>query len=317
MLVLIVTSLFHLVLPLAWLGWLAARTPRSWITRALALSGSAFYVALLVWAGAGWGLLGWYTRWVLLAVTIPLWLLGAARARRAPRWPRGLGSWLSAASALGVALMILASLLELASASRPNAAGSVDVQSPLLAGTYLVAQGGEHESVNHHSNVTAQRHALDIVGLNAFGFGARSLGSAQLSDYVIYGAELSSPCAGEVLVARDGLDDLPVGLPSEAGLKAPLGNTVLLYCPTNDITVVLAHMKPHSLRVAAGNRVAVGAELGAVGNSGNTSEPHLHIHAVKGRVTDPLLAITGAEPVRLRIDGRLMARNDRLAGTHD
>jgi murein DD-endopeptidase MepM/ murein hydrolase activator NlpD len=110
---------------------------------------------------------------------------------------------------------------------------------------------------------------------------------------------------------RCGLDDLPVGLPGEAGRKAPLGNTVLLHC-ASDITVVLAHLKPHSVRVAAGDVVEVGRELGAVGNSGNTSEPHLHLHAVRGRVTDPALAISDAEPVLLRVDGRFPVRNDRL-----
>jgi murein DD-endopeptidase MepM/ murein hydrolase activator NlpD len=172
-------------------------------------------------------------------------------------------------------------------------------------------QGGDNEVMNHHFPVRAQRHALDIVGMNRAGFRADGLAPAELSRYAIYGAPVHAPCAGEVLLARDGLAEQPPGPLGEAGRKTPLGNTVLIYC-TSDITVVLAHLKPHSVRVAAGDRVAVGTELGAVGNSGNTTEPHLHLHAVRGKVTDPLSAVYDAEPVLLSIDGQIPVRNDRL-----
>ena len=310
-LIAIITSVFHLLLPLAWLGVLAVRTPRSWVVRALNLTGSALLVGLLVYLGAGWALLGWYTRWALLVVAAPLWLLAAARVRGALPWPRGLGGWASAAGALLVALLLVASSLQVAVGSNAAALAPVDVQNPLPVGAYLVLHGGDSEAMNHHASVPAQRHALDIVGLSGGGFRAASLAPTDLADYVIYGATLRAPCAGEVLLARDGLGDLPAGLPGEAGHEAPLGNTVLIHC-TSDITVVLAHLRPHSVRVATGDVVALGRELGAVGNSGNSSEPHLHLHAVRGRVADPVRAITDAEPVPLRIDGVLPVRNDRL-----
>jgi len=175
-----------------------------------------------------------------------------------------------------------------------------------------VVQGGDNAAMNHHFDVRAQRHALDIVRLNGDGFRASGLAPAYASEYAIYGVPLRAPCSGEVLIARDGLDEQPVGPLSEASRKRPLGNTVLLHCTTSDITLVLAHLKPHSLRVAAGDRVSVGTELGAVGNSGNTTEPHLHLHAVRGKVNDPMNALYDAEPVLLSIDGQIPVRNDRL-----
>jgi murein DD-endopeptidase MepM/ murein hydrolase activator NlpD len=45
---------------------------------------------------------------------------------------------------------------------------------------------------------------------------------------------------------------------------------------------VLAHLKNGSVRVAKGQRVERGAEIGRCGNSGNTTEPHLHFHLQDG-----------------------------------
>ena len=310
MLAALIVMLVFLVIPLAWLVVLAARAPRSWSVRALNLLGSAFCVAFSVYAG-GWSLLGWYTRWALLVVAVPLWLVAAARARGASARPRGVADWAAAAAALGLALLLGSSLVQVAPGSLDAGPRPVGVHSPLPRGEYFVLQGGDNEVINHHFQVRAQRHALDIGGSNSAGFRADGLAPAELSRYAIYGAPVHSPCAGEVLIARDGLADQPIGPLGEAGRRTPLGNTVLIHC-TSDITIVLAHLKPHSVRVAAGDRVAVGAELGAVGYSGNTTEPHLHLHAVRGKVTDPVSALYDAEPVLLSIDGRVPVRNDRL-----
>ncbi len=48
-----------------------------------------------------------------------------------------------------------------------------------------------------------------------------------------------------------------------------------------DAEITLAHMKENSIVVDTLDTVEVGDLLGKVGNSGNTTEPHLHIHAVK------------------------------------
>lgn len=49
--------------------------------------------------------------------------------------------------------------------------------------------------------------------------------------------------------------------------------------------------------------------MGLVGNSGNTGEPHLHIHAQRpGSAIAPL----SGEPVPVRFGGRYLVRNDRV-----
>ena len=74
--------------------------------------------------------------------------------------------------------------------------------------------------------------------------------------------------------------------------------------------LLLAHLQHRSVTVAPGEPVQAGRVLGSVGNSGNTSEPHLHIHGVEGRVSDIDAAIRSAEPVAIRFAQRVLVRND-------
>ena len=64
--------------------------------------------------------------------------------------------------------------------------------------------------------------------------------------------------------------------------------------------VELAHLQKGSIRVTIGARLSIGQPVALVGNSGNTTEPHLHIHAV-----DP----DSGEAIPLTIDGLTPARN--------
>ena len=58
-----------------------------------------------------------------------------------------------------------------------------------------------------------------------------------------------------------------------------------------------------------GASVAVGDRLGSVGNSGNTGEPHLHVHAQRpGPVGAPL----GGDPLPLLFGGRFPVRGARI-----
>ena len=72
---------------------------------------------------------------------------------------------------------------------------------------------------------------------------------------------------------------------------------------------LLGHLQPGSVRVCAGANVAVGDWLGSVGNSGNTGEPHLHIHA-QGR--GPTEAPLDGHPRPIEFMGRFPVRGDRI-----
>jgi hypothetical protein len=73
--------------------------------------------------------------------------------------------------------------------------------------------------------------------------------------------------------------------------------------------IKLAHLQRGSVTVQPGDAIAAGEIVGRVGNSGNSSEPHLHVHAVR---EDP--ASPGTEtPVPILVDDAFPVRNTILA----
>ena len=106
-----------------------------------------------------------------------------------------------------------------------------------------------------------------------------------------------SPCEGRVVEARDGLPDLT---PPLRDRDNPAGNHVIIDC--GDFDVELAHLGQGSVGVTTGEALAIGDRIGAVGNSGNTTEPHLHIHAVDRQTGLGLpMTFNGRFPVRNRL----------------
>jgi len=159
-------------------------------------------------------------------------------------------------------------------------------------GEWLVFWGGRTLSQNYHASVRSQRFANDILQMRA-GSSHRGDGRA-LTDYYCYGQPILAPADGRVVEAVDSLPDQPIGSQDRSH---PAGNHVVIDHGHNEFTL-LAHLQPRSVRVRAGDRVRRGQELGLVGNSGNTTEPHLHIHLMNGpdmRAADGLpLAFTDA-----------------------
>ncbi len=63
--------------------------------------------------------------------------------------------------------------------------------------------------------------------------------------------------------------------------ESPPGNHIVLRC--HGVAILMAHLKNRSVIPREGDRVSHGQPIGRVGNSGNTSEPHLHLHSVRTR----------------------------------
>lgn len=314
-LLIVITIIFHVVLPLGLGALLALRPARSRLSRVAAILALASYGVFIVMAGAGWGMLGGYTRFVVLALLIGAMVPAAARIRVAPWRPRGGWSWAVLVTSVLAAIAMVASLASLVE-GEPEAA-TIDLSSPLEPGSYLVIHGGNSETYNAHAVVKAQRYGLDLVRVGPWRFRAKGLMPANVQDYHVYGSRVLAPCAGEVLAVGTGHPDMT---PPQPDPKALAGNYVLVHCPKEAATVLLAHLQPGSVQVTAGQTVESGQWLGRVGNSGNTTEPHLHIHAVKGSVADVNAVVTTADPLAVRLAGQSLRRNDMFdsaAPRHD
>ncbi len=137
-------------------------------------------------------------------------------------------------------------------------------------GPLKVAWGGDSIQTNYHAAVPDQRWAYDLV------VAPYVTGSERLEDYGCYGLPVLAPISGLVTIAHDGEPDEIPGAVSN-NFVAPLGNHVVIQMETGTY-LIIAHLKQDSVAVQAGDRVQEGQVMGACGNSGNTSEPHIHIH---------------------------------------
>jgi murein DD-endopeptidase MepM/ murein hydrolase activator NlpD len=140
-------------------------------------------------------------------------------------------------------------------------------------GEWTVFWGGDTKELNRHIGVKFQRNAFDIVIHNPEGRSFKTNGKAN-EDYYAFGQPIIAPCEGEVVLAVDGVND------NVPGVLNPMyvpGNSILLKTKNNEY-VFFAHFKQYSIKVKQGDRVKQGQLLGLCGNSGNSSEPHLHFH---------------------------------------
>ncbi|MFN7919484.1 MAG: M23 family metallopeptidase [Bryobacteraceae bacterium] len=171
--------------------------------------------------------------------------------------------------------------------SRPDATVRVPLDGPVRVG-----QGGDRLAGNYHAMSPDQRWAYDLVVDPAFG------GSARLEDYGCYGKTVVAPIAGRVRFALDGEPDQVPGTVS-MNFQKPLGNSVGIELASGTY-LVLAHLKPGSVKVHEGDSVTEGQPIGACGNSGNTSEPHVHIHHQRQDPKDRGLNLSEGLPLFFR-----------------
>jgi Peptidase family M23 len=302
------------LLPIVLIAWLATCPPRSSVSFLVQSIATGVTIVALNFVGI-WTFPPWWVVYAFGGLWAATVIGGLARRRASTRWPQGVIAWivLFGFGALG---LYSANEIRIAYAATAIPPGqTINLASPLGPGTYLVANGGAALSVNAHAELLDQSvpshrlyrgtaHGVDLVALDRWGLRADGVMPADPHRYVIFGRAVIAPCAGEVIVAVDGLPDMPVPQVDRDHLA---GNHVILRCADADI--LLGHFHNGSVRVQGGQRLKIGDPVAQVGNSGNTSEPHLHINAQKpGTLETPF---SGA-PIPIRIDGRYLVRNSRF-----
>ncbi len=146
---------------------------------------------------------------------------------------------------------------------------------PFRSGKYYILQGGNNPLINAHYFYKDQKYALDIVKLCEKEESFYNTYKDNTS-FCIWNEPLVSVCDGTVLNVVTTLKDNAAY--SESDRQNPKGNHILLKC-NNGYEILYAHLKQNSSTLKVGDFVKAGLQIGNVGNSGNTSEPHLHIQA--------------------------------------
>lgn len=302
------TVFMHLVLPTFFIFWLFKAKPEGGKLFLLSIGLLiASYIGFMWLLGAGWGWVGVYWPPVLTAIFLIVLVLKIKKGLPENWGPkRWSGPFFGTGLNLVLAGFFFYSGLNYLTA-RDYEGEAFEMEFPLTGGTFFVGHGGGNQTVNHHFPVRAQKYALDIMELNSFGTRAGGLIPADPESYRIFGNDIVAPCTGEVIATRADLEDQNAMVFDPENL---LGNHIILFCGGN--SVLLAHLKFESVLVDVGDMVSTGQLIAQVGNTGNTSEPHLHIHVVKGRHTEKKEIASSQEPVPMTFGGKFLIRNDTI-----
>jgi Peptidase family M23 len=184
--------------------------------------------------------------------------------------------------------------------------GQVVLMLP-FRGTWLARNSPARRVPSHGSHLFATTYAMDFIAVR----GRRTattrdwralLSTEPVERFFAFGQPILAPAAGRVVAVHDGEADhvarrsqlalVPYALTQAArarrGAGAIAGNHVVLELEDRRGYVVLAHLRAGSIRVGEGESVAAGWELAACGNSGNSTQPHLHIQVMDS--VDPFTA---------------------------
>lgn len=175
---------------------------------------------------------------------------------------------------------------------RPHAIGARPLAAP-IRGRCRAVNSPADKVPSHGTHAFAQTYAIDLVHEPAPGsrpvFGGRRA-MRHPSEYPSFGRPVHAPADGEVVRAVDGVRDhrcrsnllgylymIGEGLVLQLrGARGLMGNHLIVRL-TDGTHVVLAHLQRGSLQVEVGDAVHAGDVVAAVGNSGNSSEPHVHL----------------------------------------
>lgn len=168
-----------------------------------------------------------------------------------------------------------------------------------LPGRSLVQNSPARRVPSHGVDVLGQRYAIDLVPVDDEGRSAPRTWRSWLTTepaeiFVGFGRPVLAPVDGVVVRVHDGEPDHVARRAQSAllayavgqagrlreGVAAVAGNHVVLRDRATGAYVALVHLQAGSTAVLEGGDVRVGQRIGACGNSGNSTEPHVHLQAM-------------------------------------
>lgn len=160
------------------------------------------------------------------------------------------------------------------------------IRSPLKDGPWVAANGPGNKSGHRRTVIpldglgrVSQRFATDWIKLGQDGQAWKG-DSTRNENWYGYGEPLHAVAAGKVVAVKDGIIE---NVPFSPTMAVPItletvgGNHVILDLGNGNFAFY-AHLIPGSLTVKLGDDVSAGQVIGRLGNSGNSTAPHLHFH---------------------------------------
>jgi murein DD-endopeptidase MepM/ murein hydrolase activator NlpD len=187
----------------------------------------------------------------------------------------------------------------------PIARSDVPLSLP-FRGEWVVQWGGDRREVNHHVGAPDQRRAADLAMDGPDHKTHRGDGRSN-ADYLVYGQEVLAVADGIVETVVDGV---PENVPHDENHYVVYGNYVLVRHGPSLFSGYM-HLQPGQMRVKPGMQVKRGAVIGLVGNSGNSTEPHLHFQLQDGPDGNKSW---GVDPVFERVVVTRDGRTDTVSG---
>ena len=165
---------------------------------------------------------------------------------------------------------------------------TVVIQSPLRGSNWLAGNGPGNTSGHRRGIIpidgaarVPQRFAIDWVQVNKDGK-TFSGDEKKNENYLCYGQRVHAVANGVVTEVKDGIPQNVPGADSRAvpiTLETVGGNHIILDIGSG-VYAFYAHLQPGSLKVKVGDHVKAGEVIALLGNSGNSTEPHLHFHLI-------------------------------------
>lgn len=174
-------------------------------------------------------------------------------------------------------------------------------------GTWLVSNGGRTPETNTHNRSPEQGPQNQLF---AYDFRMESTGKeTKLEEFLVFGREVLAPGDGQVVQIIDGSIDV---LPGERDRNVGVGNAIIIDHQNGEFSV-LCHFKHNSIKVHVGDKVQQGDVIGLCGNTGNTTQPHIHFHLQDGQLMHKAHALP-AQFKKIIIDGNAKINAELLRG---
>lgn len=174
-------------------------------------------------------------------------------------------------------------------------ASAIELSYP-FRGRWKVENSPANRIPSHGTTLFGVSHAIDFVAVDDSGRSAPRTWASVFSPeppelFVGFGADVIAPVDGRVVEIHDAEPDHRArrspftlatymagqGRRAAAGANGLAGNRVVLSLGEAGPYVVVAHLRHGSVCVSVGQSVSTGDRLGECGNSGNSTEPHIHL----------------------------------------